>query len=92
VPEIAYAHHERMTGRGYPRKLAETAIPVQSRAMAIADVFDALTAQDRPYKSAVPLDRSLNILRDEAKDGALDAQLLDLFIEARVFERALRAT
>lgn len=92
VPEIAYAHHERMTGRGYPRKLAETAIPVQSRAMAIADVFDALTAQDRPYKGAVPLERSLAILQDEAREGALDAPLLDLFIEAKVFERALRAT
>jgi response regulator RpfG family c-di-GMP phosphodiesterase len=89
IPEIAYAHHERLTGRGYPRRLGAPEIPVQSRAMAIADVFDALTAQDRPYKSAVPLERSLAILQEEARDGALDHPLLDLFIEARVFERTV---
>ncbi|WP_291271681.1 HD family phosphohydrolase [Geothrix sp.] len=90
IPDIAYAHHERLSGRGYPRKLTEPDIPVQSRAMAIADVFDALTAQDRPYKGAVPLERSLAILDDEARDGALDRGLLDLFIEARIFERTAR--
>ena len=90
IPDIAYAHHERMTGRGYPRKLEGSAIPVQSRAMAISDVFDALTARDRPYKVAVPVDRSLAILDEEAREGALDRALLDLFIEARVFERTLR--
>ncbi|HEX9010960.1 MAG TPA: HD domain-containing phosphohydrolase [Holophagaceae bacterium] len=90
VPEIAYAHHERLTGRGYPRRLDGEAIPVQSRAMAISDVFDALTAQDRPYKGAVPLERSLDILQDEAREGALDRDLLGLFIEARVFERTVR--
>ena len=89
VPEIAYAHHERMTGTGYPRKLDGDKIPVQSRAMAIADVFDALTARDRPYKGAVPLEKSLNILGEEAKHGHLDQPLLELFIEAKVFERTL---
>ena len=89
VPDIAYAHHERMTGTGYPRKLGGDAIPVQSRAMAIADVFDALTARDRPYKGAVPLEKSLDILGEEAKHGHLDQPLLDLFIEAKVFERTL---
>jgi HD-GYP domain-containing protein (c-di-GMP phosphodiesterase class II) len=87
IPEIAYAHHERLSGRGYPRRLGAAEIPVQSRAMAIADVFDALTAQDRPYKGAVPLDRSLAILQEEAREGALDSALLDLFIGAKVFER-----
>jgi HD-GYP domain-containing protein (c-di-GMP phosphodiesterase class II) len=87
IPEIAYAHHERLSGRGYPRQLGAPAIPVQSKAMAIADVFDALTARDRPYKGAVPLDRSLSILEEEARDGAIDRPLLDLFIEAKVFER-----
>jgi len=89
VPDIAYAHHERMTGTGYPRKLGGDAIPVQSRAMAIADVFDALTARDRPYKGAVPLEKSLDILGEEARHGHLDQPLLDLFIEAKVFERTL---
>jgi len=90
IPDIAYAHHERLTGRGYPRKLVEPEIPVQSRAMAISDVYDALTAQDRPYKSAVPVERSLAILKDEAREGALDRALLDLFIEARIYERTAR--
>lgn len=90
IPDIAYAHHERLSGRGYPRKLAEVEIPVQSRAMAIADVYDALTAQDRPYKGAVPVDRSLAILQEEAREGALDRGLLDLFIEARIYERTAR--
>lgn len=89
VPEIAFAHHERLNGRGYPRHVAEADIPVQSKAMAIADVFDALTAQDRPYKAAVPLDRSLSILQDDALGGHLDAVLLELFIEARIFERTV---
>ncbi|MBS1785157.1 MAG: GAF domain-containing protein [Acidobacteria bacterium] len=89
VPEIAYAHHERLTGTGYPRKLAAEAIPVQSRAMAISDVFDALTARDRPYKGAVPLEKSLDILGEEAKHGHLDQPLLDLFVEAKVFERTV---
>jgi HD-GYP domain-containing protein (c-di-GMP phosphodiesterase class II) len=92
VPEIAYAHHERLTGTGYPRKLAEKEIPVQSKAMAISDVFDALTARDRPYKGAVPLEKSLAILEEEARSGHLDRVLLDLFIEARVFERTVKAS
>lgn len=90
IPEIAYAHHERLSGQGYPRQLGVQEIPVQSRAMAIADVFDALTAQDRPYKGAVPLERSLAILEAEARDGALDSGLLDLFLQARIFERTTR--
>ncbi len=89
IPQIAYAHHERLTGQGYPRRLGGPDIPVQSRAMAIADVFDALTARDRPYKGAVPLERSLGILEEEAREGALDRPLLDLFIEAKVFERTV---
>ncbi|OQA30817.1 MAG: Cyclic di-GMP phosphodiesterase response regulator RpfG [Acidobacteria bacterium ADurb.Bin340] len=89
VPDIAYAHHERLNGQGYPRRLAAEAIPIQSRAMAIADVYDALTAQDRPYKAAVPLDRSLAILEADARAGHLDADLLRLFIEARIYERTV---
>jgi len=89
VPEIAFAHHERLNGRGYPRRLSDPDIPIQSKAMAIADVFDALTAQDRPYKAAVPLDRSLSILAQDAKEGHLDPELLGLFVEAKVYERTV---
>jgi len=89
VPEIAYAHHEKMDGTGYPRKLAATDIPVQSRMMTISDIFDALVAWDRPYKKSVPVERALDILRDEARCGKLDLQLLDVFVDAKVYERTL---
>jgi len=89
VPEIAYAHHEKMDGTGYPRKLAATEIPVQSRMMTISDIFDALVAWDRPYKKSVPVERALDILRDEARGGKLDLQLLDVFVDAKVYERTL---
>ena len=89
VPEIAYAHHEKMDGTGYPRKLAATEIPVQSRMMTISDIFDALVAWDRPYKKSVPVERALDILRDEARGGKLDMQLLDVFVDAKVYERTL---
>ncbi|TGK04876.1 GAF domain-containing protein [Leptospira semungkisensis] len=87
VPSIAHAHHEKLNGTGYPRGLAGEDIPVQSRIMTIADIFDALTDQDRPYKKAVPLDRALDILEMEAKENHLDKDLLNVFIEARVWER-----
>jgi HD-GYP domain-containing protein (c-di-GMP phosphodiesterase class II) len=86
VPDIAYGHHERLNGAGYPRQVHGDEIPVQTRMMTIADVFDALTATDRPYKRAVPWDRALDILADEAKEGMLDGHLLQTFIEARIFE------
>ncbi|MCU0240901.1 MAG: GAF domain-containing protein [Vicinamibacteria bacterium] len=87
VPEIAYAHHEKIDGTGYPRKLAAVDIPIQSRMMTIADIFDALVAWDRPYKKAVPIERALRILGEEASQGKLDRDLLALFVEAKVFEK-----
>jgi HD-GYP domain-containing protein (c-di-GMP phosphodiesterase class II) len=89
VPEIAYAHHEKMDGTGYPRKLGATEIPIQSRMMTISDIFDALVAWDRPYKKSVPVERALDILRDEARGGKLDMLLLDVFVEAKVYEKTL---
>lgn len=89
VPDIAYAHHERMNGRGYPRRLKEPDIPVQSRLMAVADVYDALTAADRPYKAAVSLERSLEILDQEVRVNLLDKESLRIFIEARIYERTM---
>ena len=87
VPEIAWAHHERLNGKGYPRQLTDLDIPVQSKLMAVADVYDALTAADRPYKAAVSVERSLEILAQEAKVNLLDSEVLRIFIEARIFER-----
>jgi HD-GYP domain-containing protein (c-di-GMP phosphodiesterase class II) len=86
VPEIAHGHHEKLNGRGYPRQIGGDAIPVQTRMMTISDIYDALTATDRPYKRAVPAERAIEILHDEAKEGALDPALLDAFVGARVFE------
>ncbi len=86
VPEIAWAHHEKLDGRGYPRGLSGAQVPIESRMMAIADIFDALTAADRPYKKAVPRDRALDILSAEAHAGKLDAGLLDVFVGARVWQ------
>ncbi|MGZ3472827.1 MAG: HD-GYP domain-containing protein, partial [Polyangiales bacterium] len=87
IPEIAGCHHEKLNGTGYPNRLKAGEIPLQSKLMSISDIFDALTASDRPYKRAVPVDRALDILGYEVKDGALDAELFRLFVEARVWER-----
>lgn len=86
IPEIAYAHHERLDGTGYPRKIRGNEIPLQARMMSICDIYDALTAKDRPYKKAVPVEKALDILNMEAKEGKLDAALLQVFFEAKVYE------
>jgi HD-GYP domain-containing protein (c-di-GMP phosphodiesterase class II) len=87
IPEIAGSHHEKLDGSGYPFGVSGTSIPVQSRMMTIADIYDALTATDRPYKKAIRVEEALDTLRHEQRTGALDGALLDLFIDARVFER-----
>lgn len=86
VPDIAGKHHEYLDGSGYPDRLPEPRIPLQARMMTVADIYDALTAADRPYKKAVPQDRALDILNAEAKRGKVDPEVLRLFIEARVFD------
>ncbi len=86
IPLIAYGHHEKMDGRGYPRRITADAIPVQTRMMTISDIYDALTAQDRPYKRAVSIDRALDILTTEVKEGQLDADLFKLFIDGKLFQ------
>jgi hypothetical protein len=89
VPEIAYGHHEKLDGTGYPRGLSGEQIPIQARMMTISDIYDALVAQDRPYKRAVPPAKALEILTGEAGQGKLDADLLDVFIAKRVYETAV---
>ena len=86
IPLIAYGHHEKMDGHGYPRHVTGEAIPIQTRMMTISDIYDALTAQDRPYKKAVPRERALDILTQEVKIGQLDTELFRLFVAAKVFE------
>jgi HD-GYP domain-containing protein (c-di-GMP phosphodiesterase class II) len=87
VPEIAWAHHEKLDGTGYPQGLkGKDSIPVQSRMMTISDIYDALVALDRPYKHAVSPERALEILNDEARRGQLDTQLLRVFVEAKIYD------
>jgi HD-GYP domain-containing protein (c-di-GMP phosphodiesterase class II) len=90
VPEIAYRHHEKLDGTGYPGHVSAPEIPVQSRMLAIADIFDALTADDRPYKKAIPTEKALDILRTEVGHNKLDANLFEVFVEARVFDAVVR--
>lgn len=85
VPQIAGAHHEKLDGTGYPNRLTGAEIPIQSQIMAIADIYDALTASDRPYKPKVPLDRTLAILHQEAGAGKLNTHLLALFEQRQVY-------
>ncbi len=80
-----------LDGSGYPLHLGEEKIMLQSRILAIADVFEALTAADRPYKKAVPLDRSLKIIGFMAKDGELDKELVNMFLDDKLYEVYLDA-
>ena len=86
VPKIAGAHHEKLDGSGYPYGLIGNQIPVQSQIMTIADIYDALTASDRPYKPKLSLDRTLIILHQEADNGKIDRDLLTLFEQRQVYQ------
>jgi len=86
IPEIAGSHHEKLNGSGYPEGRLGAQIPLQSRMMTVSDIFDALTASDRPYKSAVPVERALHILDEERKAGALDSDVFALFVELKPWE------
>ena len=86
IPDIAWGHHEKLDGSGYPRGLRGDQIPIQTRMMTISDIYDALTARDRTYKPAVPTNKALDILHSEADRGELDRDLLQIFIDKRVYE------
>ncbi|MBN2050930.1 MAG: GAF domain-containing protein [Spirochaetales bacterium] len=85
IPAISRSHHEVLTGHGYPDGLSGDQIPFPSKMMIIADLFDALTAGDRPYKKALTKEEALGILRKEAEDGRIDRDLVDIFIEDGVY-------
>ena len=86
VPDIAHAHHERLDGTGYPQGLSSEEIPVQSKIMAITDVYDALTAGDRPYRSGVPTEHALEIIEQEVGKGKLDETLFRIFVESKSYQ------
>ncbi len=88
IPRIVRAHHEKLNGTGYPYQLRSDEIPVQAKIMTICDIFDALSASDRPYKKAVASDRALGILEMSVKDKELDPELYRLFLEAKIFHLA----
>ena len=85
VPEYASGHHEKLDGSGYPRGLSEKDLPLQSRIMVIADIFEALTAKDRPYKDPMKLSQAIKILGFMKKDKHIDADVHDLFLKNRLF-------
>jgi response regulator RpfG family c-di-GMP phosphodiesterase len=85
VPEFAGGHHERMDGKGYPKGLTRNQMSIQARIMGIADIFEALTAKDRPYKPGKTLSESLEILRKFKQNGHVDPDLFDVFVREKVY-------
>ena len=89
IPMIARAHHEKLDGSGYPYKLKSDEIPLQAKIMTICDMFDALSASDRPYKKAVPVERALDILAMSVRQNELDLALFQLFLDAKIHQLTL---
>ena len=89
VPEIAAKHHEKLDGSGYPNAAVSVQIPIQSRMMCIADIYDALTASDRPYKKAVGADKALDIINMDVKSGKVDSQLFEIFKTSELYKITL---
>lgn len=89
VPDLAYCHHEKLDGTGYPRGLKAPEIPLGARLMTICDIFDALTAGDRPYKAGMTPTRAVQILHEEAGKGRIETEAVLLFERQRVWEQAL---
>jgi HD-GYP domain-containing protein (c-di-GMP phosphodiesterase class II) len=86
VPQIAYGHHEKLDGTGYPLGLKQEKIPIQAQIMAIADIYDALTAGDKPYKHALPTVTALKIIRKEADQNKVNPDILELFEKRQVYQ------
>jgi HD-GYP domain-containing protein (c-di-GMP phosphodiesterase class II) len=85
VPEYAGCHHERMDGKGYPRGLLREQMSLQARMMGIADIFEALTAKDRPYKKGKTISEALTILGKFSLGGHIDPDLFDVFVREKVY-------
>jgi HD-GYP domain-containing protein (c-di-GMP phosphodiesterase class II) len=85
VPEYAGSHHERVDGRGYPRGLQREQLSIPARIIAIADIFEALTAPDRPYRKGGTLSWAIDIMHRMKQDGHIDGELFDLFLSAGVY-------
>ena len=86
VPHIASAHHEKLDGTGYPLGLKEDEISVQARILAILDIFEALTARDRPYKPPMSVEKAISIIQKEVEDNHLDKELFEIFMQEKIYE------
>jgi 3',5'-cyclic-nucleotide phosphodiesterase len=86
VPAIAHGHHEKLDGSGYPMGLQGGQISLQTRILTISDIYDALTARDRPYKQAIPPERALDLIAEECRAGHLDPALFKVFVDSRGWE------
>jgi HD-GYP domain-containing protein (c-di-GMP phosphodiesterase class II) len=91
VPDLAYCHHEKLDGTGYPRGLSAPEIPLGARLMTIADIFDALTAGDRPYKPGMPPERAIEILRDEGARGRVEVEAVELLARRQLWRGIIGA-
>ncbi len=91
VPEFAGGHHERMDGRGYPKGLTRHQMSLQARMLGIADIFEALTAADRPYKPGMKVSKALEIMVRFKKNGHIDPDLFDVFMREGVYKRYAHA-
>jgi len=89
IAEIVRGHHEKLNGKGYPDGVGADQLSLETRIMTVCDIFDALTASDRPYKKAMPVDKALSILRMEAGEGALDRDVVELFCTSGVYQEVL---
>ncbi|MBI5831332.1 MAG: GAF domain-containing protein [Armatimonadetes bacterium] len=88
IPFIAWAHHEKLDGSGYPQGLRSEQIPLGAKMMTIADIYDALTAADRPYKKAQSIESALRILEYERNDGHIDSDLFAMFVDNQIYRLA----
>lgn len=89
IHEIVRGHHEKLNGTGYPDGVTGDELSLETKIMTVCDIFDALTASDRPYKKAMAVDKALSILRMEAEEGALDADIVELLTESKVYRKIL---
>jgi response regulator RpfG family c-di-GMP phosphodiesterase len=89
IAEIVRGHHEKLDGSGYPDGVTGEKLSLETRIMTVCDIFDALTASDRPYKRAMPVEKALEILQLEASKGMLDTEVVDLFVGSGVYKKVL---
>jgi len=89
IAEIVRGHHEKLNGKGYPDGVTGDKLCLETRIMTVCDIFDALTASDRPYKKAMPVEKAIQILRWEAEEGGLEKDIVELFVEHEVYKKVL---